>query len=520
MTIATVQLIMSSLGLLAALLIASLGPGDRWIRWPLACATGAGVAFTGWPQLWLVESGAQYQLFQSLMLAAVVVLLALLTMMLLQPVSNSSIDEIEVPPNSAAELAPSAVIGEYAVPDQAGRDPIAIDLSNNPNVSIAHSEKHALMHLLSAGTHASTPDAATTTEPSAEDSLTIDVQTPQSLTIEVIEDLALVDPSVEAELTTTNLSADVVSLADRRVQRDDDRAAGALDLSDSEELYQAMREAEADLELPDEPSWLNDSLDGELDAHEHMDDAMNIALTDAMDDEIVDAEILSISGDIDHAKPVVDIDASTDELMELSEQPAAEHDELEPITGTGSPDGSVQKPDSLNAALQEQRNTVVQLKNSTDTLAEKLTVWSRHADAQEQDAWATTLKTGQALQQQNDRINAEGNFRQAASDLIHTQRDVMTKLSSQISSMGEQRKKDLATLAALQKDAINQRRLARQAALLARKAAADKQALNGLLNKEKQHLERTQTAAKRAINIAREAVDRLSEHERRLGITK
>lgn len=518
MTIATVQLIMGSLGLIAALLIASLGPGDRWIRWPLACATGAGVAITGWPKLWLVESGAQYQLFQSLMLAAVVVLLALLTMMLLKPVRETSSDVLDSDSDLIENAAPTDVIGEYAVPVEAGRDPIAIDLSKNPNVSIAHADNHALMHLLRTGNNSSVND-----EPHTNELLTIDVQEPQPLTIEVVDDLELVDPSLESDLVAPHVPAEVVSLADRRVQRDDDRAANALDLSDSEELYQAMREAEADLELPDEPSWLNDTIDGELDDQEHMDDAMHIALTEALDDDIVDAEILSISGDIDHAQPVADIVVTSDdasEQLERSEQTLAEQVEFESIAQTGLPDALVAKPETLDAALQAQRNTVVQLKNNTNTLADKLNAWSEQADAQEQKAWVTTLKSGQAIQKQNERINAESSFREAASELINTQRDVMTQLSSQISSMGQQRKKDLATLAALQKDAINQRRLARQAALLARKAAADKQALTGRLSQEKQHLERTQTAAKRAISIAREAVDRLAEHERRLGISK
>lgn len=518
MTIATVQLIMGSLGLIAALLIASLGPGDRWIRWPLACATGAGVAITGWPKLWLVESGAQYQLFQSLMLAAVVVLLALLTMMLLSPVRDTSSDVMGSDSKSIENAAPQAIIDEYAAPIEAGRDPIAIDLSKNPNVSIAYAENHALIHLLRTGNHFSSND-----EPHTKNLLTIDVQEPQPLTIEVIEGLELVDPTVESELLTPNVPAEVVSLAERRVQRDDDRAANALDLSDSEELYQAMREAEADLELPDEPSWLNDTIDGELDDQEHWDDAMHIALTKALDDDIVDAEILSISGDIDHAQPVADIDDTTgdrSEQLERSEPSVPGHVQFVSITQTGLPDGSVTKPETLDAALQAQRDTVVQLKNNTNTLADKLNAWSKQADAQEQKAWATTLRSGQAIQQQSERINAESRFREAASELINTQRDVMTQLSSQINNMGQQRKKDLATLTALQKDAINQRRLARQAALLARKAAADKQVLSGRLSQEKQHLERTQAAAKRAISIAREAVDRLAEHERRLGISK
>jgi len=66
----------------------------------------------------------------------------------------------------------------------------------------------------------------------------------------------------------------------------------------------------------------------------------------------------------------------------------------------------------------------------------------------------------------------------------------------------------------LQEKTIEQRRIARQAAFLARKAAADKRELAYRLIEEQRNHERTRGAARRAMGIARDAVDKLSEQER------
>ncbi len=522
------QLIMSGLGILAALLIAFLGPGRPWIRWPLAIATGAGVAITGWPTLWQGESSPQFQLYQSLLLAAVIVLVALLIIMLLYPSRSrqrrnaseaelTNTESIVLPTQMATPTSAELALEDFSTSQEAGRDAIALELDESPNAMIANQKEHALMHLLA--TAKKTKGDTTMNEKNATTGLIANESEP--LLVETTTNDPFIDQVIENEIDSPAVSADgassadVVSLAERRVKREDAAAADALDLSDSEELYQAMRDAEAELDLPEDSTWLNDELETELkdrDPNDIIDDSDK----DAMGEEIEDAEILAI--DLE-----ADTDATTADLP-FSEDFEIKTDSADIDLGPAIPDSVAAlnaKLESLTLedALSAQRQSIARLSNDTDTLADRLTEWRKLSDSQEQTAWQASLQQGQTVQHQQQRILAENNFRRAAVELIRTQRDVMRQLMTQIGTLGEQREEDLASLTNLQETSLNQRRLARQAALLARKAAADKQAVLVTLRQEQNAHARTQSAAKRAMDIARNAVDKLAQHESRLGLS-
>ena len=512
MTLATVQIILASLGFITGLLIALLGPGKRWIRWPLAIAAGAGVAVTGWSMLWLEESSPIRQLHQSLLLSAVIVLIALLTMMLLIPSKRSRQDAKALAESGTSDKDASAtetasaeeLMGELAAADEPGRDAINIDLEQNPNAMIANQDEHALMHLL--GPSKAT-NANTDTE---EENLSLQPAEDEPLLIEIASDVSLIDPTSAPESNRSGSTADVVSLAERREQQAETAEAETLklvevndnelelvgsdelDLADSDELYQAMRDAEAELDLSDDGTWLNEDTDIEIESESNINDLMDETTGVPMD--IEDAEILEIVDDIEHDTAALD-----------SAVPA----ESETTEAT---------PATLKDALSAQRQSINQLSTDTDVLAERLSEWQSLSDDNEKAAWTSSLLQGQTVQQQQRRILAENNFRQAAVELIHTQRDVMKQLMNQLSNLGAQREQDLETLTVLQEDAVTQRRLASQAALLARKAAADKRALTSGLSEERRSHERTKGAARRAMGIARDAVDKLAEHEKRLGL--
>jgi len=520
MTIATVQLIMGGLGLVTCLLIALLGPGSRWLRWPLALCAGVGVAATGWSQFWPNPMNPDQQLVQSLLLASVIVLLALLTVMLLFPSRRGRAAAIPVQP-ALAEESTDQVLEELSHPQEPGRDAIRINLDQNPDAMIAHQDEHALMHLLASGKAPVAP----------EDELLLEVPDIKDVELGDVEERHDDAPTPAADVDP-NPSADVVSLAERREQREESAAADALDLSDSDELYQAMRDAEAELELPDDPSWLNETDEAEIDPRDHDDDALDEAVRRALESDIEDAEILAIdeAADVDADATTADLPVTQDyeesDVLDANDEidaaVNADVDEADAATLANAAydiDGQTTVPATLDDALNAQRRSIEQLSADTDTLAERLTEWRDMADQNEQHAWTTSLVQGHTVEQQHERIVAENNFRQAAVELIHTQRDVMQQLMRQLRTLGAQREEDLATLAALQENALNQRRLARQAALLARKAAANTQSLRGRLGEEKLKHERTQGAAQRAMGIARDAVDKLAEHERRLGLS-
>jgi len=548
MTIATVQLIMGGLGIFAGLLIALLGPGRRLIRWPLAIATGAGIAITGWPNLWLVESSPQMQLHQSLLLAAVVVLVSLLTIILLYPsrralrrnqaertgvaATGVNLGDASLETGLTTQQPTEITLDSITETQEPGRDAIALQLEQSPDAMIANQEDHAMMHLLaSAKKKNSSTGTVDIEEETSNQTDSNDASEP--LLIETTSNAPSINQVIEDEINTpaeNTDTADVVSLAERRVQREGEVAADALDLSDSEELYQAMRDAEAELELPEDSTWLDDEVETEV---EGLPAAQRDELSQQriMDEEVEDAEILAINEAVDADATTADlpitegyeintdaadIDLGADELA-ASGVPAHEgRSKAAESTNTGAPLAA--PAPTLEAALSAQRQSIAQLSSDTDTLTNRLHEWRTLSDSQEQTAWQSSLRQGQTVQHQQQRILAENNFRSAAVDLIRTQRDVMRQLMTQIGTLGEQREEDLASLTALQTTSTNQQRLARQAALLARKAAAEKQtALNTLQHEQTAHA-RTQSAAKRAMAIARDAVDKLAKHERRLGI--
>ena len=504
MTLATVQIILASLGLLTGLLIAVFGPGRRWIRWPLAIAAGAGVALSAWPTLWQNGSDAIEQLYQSLLLGAVVVLIALLTMMLLYPSKRTKQREIEQKLNSkpGSTTAPETdtgkrILDEIAVPDEAGKDSININLEQNPNAMIANQDEHAQMHLLGSTRPSLTKETALPEE--------------EPLLIEIANDVSLVDPDTNRSQNPVGSTADVVSLAERREKQSATELDDKLDLSSSDELYQAMRDAEIELDLSDESTWLNEEPELEIETRESINDLMNETSVVDMPVDIEDAEILEIVDDIEAASE------TTTTALPVPEE--IEHDAAVTRIST-SESHSRGAANSLQDALNAQRQSISQLNADTETLSDRLSEWGSLTDKNEQTAWAASLRQGQTVQQQQKRLLAENNFRQAAIELIHTQRDVMKQLMNQLGILGAQREEDLKTLTELQENAVTQRRLARQAALLARQAAADKRELMLGLNEERRNHDRTRGAAKRAMGIARDAVDKLAEHEKKLELTE
>ncbi len=539
MTLLIVQLIMGGLGLTTGLLIALFGPGKRWIRWPLAFAAGVGVAITAWPGLWTIEISPNRQLFQSLLLASVVVLIALFTMILLYPrrrqtaaVADAS-DASNAAHNTGQVRSAEAVMDELSVPQEAGRDAISLDLEQSPDAIIATQQEHSHMHLL--GSAKKSIDSLSI-DPSVSANVAFSAETQRDESSSIDSDNPT-EPDTNNDLKISSPTADVVSLAERRELREGEAAADALDLSDSEDLYMAMRDAEAELELPVDSSWLDDEPDTHLEVREDLTDAMDDYASHTQEGDIEDAEILSIDEDMlltdELIEDKLDEEVAVDNVIkddssheDVSQENASNDDAQE--SDSEQPDEAAfdetsatddEAPATLGAALQAQRRSLEQLSNDTDTLAARLSEWRKLSDSNEQQAWASSLQQLDTVDRQQNRIEAENNFRAAAVELIHTQRDVIKQLMKQISALGDQRKEDLATLTALQQNAVNQRRLAREAALLARKAAADKQSANGHLDEERRKHERTQAAAKRAMVIARDAIDKLAEHERRLGIS-
>ena len=243
-----------------------------------------------------------------------------------------------------------------------------------------------------------------------------------------------------------------------------------------------------------------------------------------MDTDAATAD-LPVSEDYEINSDLTEIDLAADELaasdaesVDVALEAAESRDASYEVSQDNRPPLAAPAP-TLEAALTAQRHSIAQLSSDTDTLANRLQEWRKLSDEQEQTAWQSSLRQGQTVQHQQQRILAENNFRSAAVDLIRTQRDVMRQLMTQIGTLGEQREEDLASMTALQETSVNQQRLARQAALLARKAAADKQTLMNTLRQEQTAHARTKSAAKRAMDIARDAVDKLAGHERRLGYT-
>jgi len=278
-------------------------------------------------------------------------------------------------------------------------------------------------------------------------------------------------------------TADIVSLDERReknstleLELDDTlelELDDELDLASSDDIFEAMREAETELGLSEDPDWLKEDASADEIAH---DLAVELAtgtasITDSPAD-VEDAEILE------------------DEMPAVPKH-----------------------------ASEAQRRSINQLSADTDILAKRLSEWNTQTEENDQTAWSSSPLEEQSIQQQHRRILAENDFRLAAVELIETQRDVMNEMMSQIGTLGTQREEDLATLAMLQEKTIEQRRIARQAAFLARKAAADKRELAYRLIEEQRNHERTRGAARRAMGIARDAVDKLSEQERMLDVS-
>lgn len=268
-----------------------------------------------------------------------------------------------------------------------------------------------------------------------------------------------------------------------------------LDLSETEELYADLIAQGVDVELPENEDWIAD-----------FDESVNL------DDSLLLADEHLSSHDLESDQPIIDgellnAEIEADSAMSFGDDATGEYahpDDLE-----------LSSPETLEEALKIGKEQALAMQENVDVLNNKLVeLQSVHKDITEEQ-FKSQLTSAQMIIKRDELLDHEASARKAAEAVITAQRTVLNKTKNHQLKIGHLLLKERKRLALYRVDAERSKATARQAAALARKAATTTQAIRDVAKREKLARVRSQQSAKRAVDIARNAISALAAEERK-----
>ena len=260
---------------------------------------------------------------------------------------------------------------------------------------------------------------------------------------------------------------------------------------ESEELYAQLRDQAMDVDLVDSDEWMDQAL-------EPAESSEKIAHVPAdFDAPISDAVLLFEPIDAEDLTPI------------SSGIPG------EPVRPATSDPANIPVPATLADALSAAITSAETLQKQVDDLhggTKKL------ADAQENcaiDSCIDQLYQAKLLLEKDALIQAESEVSEAAEQVIQAQRIAFNKAIRQHHITTQLLKHERSRLIEQQNEIIRSRQMARRAAQLARRAALNQQAIKNVALQEQEKRLRALESTRKAMDIARNAINALSAGERK-----
>ena len=269
-------------------------------------------------------------------------------------------------------------------------------------------------------------------------------------------------------------------------------ADNSADLSDTEQLYAELRLHADNVELPDKNEWLAD-----FDNSVNLDDLLVLA----------DEHIATPS-----SEPTVSIIEG-----ELLNESIATVETTGEYAHPGVSDQTI--PTTLSESLILGQSHTLALQQHIDDLNSKLAELQKIHQQINAEQQQSQLASAQMIINRDQLLDFEAKARDAAEGVITAQRAMLDRSKQQQSQFGQLLQSERARLVSFRDEAARSKSMARQAAALARKAAVAHQTIRDVARREQEARLRSQESAKKAVDIARNAISALAAEERKNAAT-
>ncbi len=290
-----------------------------------------------------------------------------------------------------------------------------------------------------------------------------------------------------------------------------------LDLSDSQKLFTKMREESSEeLKLPEDQTWLKDAAKKDSatfnDAKVASQEDLLIAERAPANDKAKQSQVSAVIEDAEFVESEPDsVNTVTDDALDFGNDLTGEY--AHP-TASKKP-ASI--PGSLDEALLEAKKSAGSLQGSMDELESGLLQLEELRKLTIADQKLNQESSDLLLEQKQSLIESEDSARKAAESVIAAQSVLIDKARTQQELIAKMLKRERERLASQESEISRSREMARKAALLARRAAVSQQEIRNVAKREQLARIKSQESTRKAVNIARTAIDALAKEERKRG---
>lgn len=293
-----------------------------------------------------------------------------------------------------------------------------------------------------------------------------------------------------------------------------------LDLSETEQLFAEIRSQHSELELPDDKE-LKDAT--QRVAIEELDFDSTLVTGEKNDQQARDNHAIEINDDLIEEAEVVDVDNTnmefgndlTGEYAHPNERSSSTTNFIDNTTAE-----DVDLPETLGEAMIAAKVSTLsvqtQISNLEDSIGEVDVIRENQASVAND-----SFKSQQsALEQKNALLTCEDETRKAAESVIAAQNAIIDKVKREQAVADSLLRKERHRLQLMQQEVERSKKMARSAALLARKAAVAQQEIRNVAKREQNARLKSQESTRKAVTIARNAISALAAEERKRGITR
>ena len=282
-----------------------------------------------------------------------------------------------------------------------------------------------------------------------------------------------------------------------------------------------MRDDIQGVDLPDNDQWIAEaSITHDVDLSdeqiiEQMHSQSGSATTEVTD-AIMDAELI----DDDEA---LDPDATLNFGDDLTGEYARPESDEAPLINTEVAElqsdvpENTPIPETLDEALIAAKQSATDLEAQVEKLHTGIDSFNALRDQQLLDATRDQLHQADSLIKRDHLLQMEAETHAVQDSVMGMQRELLQKTSRRQQLVSALLKQERRRLAIQQEEIEKARRMARQAAVVARKAASSQQAMLEVAKREQTARVKAQESARKAMEIARNAINALNSRGKRNG---
>lgn len=289
----------------------------------------------------------------------------------------------------------------------------------------------------------------------------------------------------------------------------------SLDFSETERLFRTMRDDVQGVDLPDNDQWIAEA------AITHDVDLSDEQII-VQDQSPVESPHVGVTEAIMDAEFIDDDEAlDPDSTLSFGDELTGEYarPESDPVLQTDSSDQSVAAPipETLDEALIAAKQSAAELKALVQKLRTGVDSFNALRDQQLLETARNQLHQADSLIKRDRLLEVEAETHAVQDKVMLMQRKLLQKTARRQQLVSALLNQERRRLAIQQEDIDKARRMARQAAAVARKAASAQQAMLEVARREQSARVKAQDSARKAMEIARNAINALNTRGKRNG---